>query len=59
LNKYYYNKNNETVYSIEIQFNDYAHFINDQKKYENYEKQFLFYKEMFSSEYEILDLLKN
>eukprot|EP00833_Pecoramyces_ruminatium_P014935 jgi/Orpsp1_1/1188967/evm.model.d7180000068591.1 len=59
LNNYYYdNVNNEKISSSNIEFSDYAYYINELKKSENYEKQFSFYKEMFSTEYEILDIPK-
>eukprot|EP00833_Pecoramyces_ruminatium_P016244 jgi/Orpsp1_1/1190276/evm.model.d7180000077905.1 len=59
LNNYYYdNVNNEEINSSKIEFSDYAYYINEQKKSENYEKQFSFYKDMFSSKYETLGISK-
>eukprot|EP00833_Pecoramyces_ruminatium_P001959 jgi/Orpsp1_1/1175991/evm.model.c7180000055986.1 len=59
LNNYYYNNENiDENNSSKIEFNDYAYYINELKKSENYEKQFSFYKEMFSTEYETLDIPK-
>eukprot|EP00833_Pecoramyces_ruminatium_P014970 jgi/Orpsp1_1/1189002/evm.model.d7180000068750.1 len=59
LNNYYYNNENiDENNSSKIEFSDYAYYINEQKKSENYDKQFSFYKEMFSTDYEILDIPK-
>eukprot|EP00833_Pecoramyces_ruminatium_P004094 jgi/Orpsp1_1/1178126/evm.model.c7180000064162.1 len=55
LNKYY---NNEKVKELEIQYSDYAININEKKNNGKLNKQIEIYKEMFSNEYEILNIPK-
>ncbi|ORX75177.1 acetyl-CoA synthetase-like protein [Anaeromyces robustus] len=54
LNNYY---NNEKLnHKLEIQFSDYALYMKEKKNNEYYEKEIEFYKEMFSCEYELLNI---
>eukprot|EP00833_Pecoramyces_ruminatium_P012429 jgi/Orpsp1_1/1186461/evm.model.d7180000050747.1 len=53
----YYNNSND-ISDLEIQFSDYAYYINDKMKTDEYEKQIQFYKEMFNAEYDIVNISK-
>eukprot|EP00833_Pecoramyces_ruminatium_P012100 jgi/Orpsp1_1/1186132/evm.model.c7180000097107.1 len=55
LNKYY---NNKEVEELEIQFSDYAININEKKNNGKLNEQIEIYKEIFSNEYEILNIPK-
>eukprot|EP00833_Pecoramyces_ruminatium_P007351 jgi/Orpsp1_1/1181383/evm.model.c7180000077022.1 len=55
LNKYY---NDEEVEELEIQFSDYAINLNEKKNNGKLNKQISIYKEIFSNEYEILNIPK-
>eukprot|EP00833_Pecoramyces_ruminatium_P001366 jgi/Orpsp1_1/1175398/evm.model.c7180000053692.1 len=55
LNKYY---NDEEVEELEIQFSDYAINLNEKKNNGKLNKQIEVYKEIFSNEYEILNIPK-
>ncbi|OUM57866.1 hypothetical protein PIROE2DRAFT_17019 [Piromyces sp. E2] len=48
--------NNQDVPSLDIQFSDYAQYLNDKKNNEYYEKQLSYYQEMFNCDYEIVQL---
>ncbi|OUM56389.1 hypothetical protein PIROE2DRAFT_19018, partial [Piromyces sp. E2] len=51
INKYY---NENSINELEIQFGDYAYYINEKMKSGFYNDQIEFYKKMFDDEYEIL-----
>ncbi|ORX78421.1 acetyl-CoA synthetase-like protein [Anaeromyces robustus] len=55
LNNYY---NGNEVKELEVQFKDYAIYINDQKNSAHYAKQIEYYRKMFDCEYELLNISK-
>eukprot|EP00833_Pecoramyces_ruminatium_P011378 jgi/Orpsp1_1/1185410/evm.model.c7180000093630.1 len=55
LNKYY---NDEEIEELEIQYSDYAIHLNEKKNNGKLNEQIEVYKEIFSNEYEILDIPK-
>eukprot|EP00833_Pecoramyces_ruminatium_P011934 jgi/Orpsp1_1/1185966/evm.model.c7180000096256.1 len=55
LNKYY---NDEEVEELEIQYSDYAIYLNEKKNNGKLDEQIEIYKEIFSNEYEILNIPK-
>eukprot|EP00833_Pecoramyces_ruminatium_P009147 jgi/Orpsp1_1/1183179/evm.model.c7180000084191.1 len=55
LNKYY---NEEEVEKLDIQYSDYAIHLNEKKNNGKLNKQIEIYREIFSNEYEILDIPK-
>ncbi|ORX85151.1 CoA-dependent acyltransferase [Neocallimastix californiae] len=57
LNHYYYGKEEE-LEKLEVQYSDYAYFVKEKDQNKNFEDQISFYKEMFDSDYEELDIPK-
>ncbi|ORX78898.1 acetyl-CoA synthetase-like protein [Anaeromyces robustus] len=62
LNQFYHEENddddNEIMESSEIQFSDYAHYIDRMKKEGHYDNQIEFYKKMFEKDFDLLNCPK-
>ncbi|OUM65646.1 hypothetical protein PIROE2DRAFT_7313, partial [Piromyces sp. E2] len=50
--------NNQDIPSLEIQFSDYAYYLNENNNTDRYSKSIEFYKNMFNCEYDLLSLPK-
>ncbi|OUM65643.1 hypothetical protein PIROE2DRAFT_7310, partial [Piromyces sp. E2] len=50
--------NNQDIPSLEIQFSDYAYYLNENNNTDKYSKSIEFYKNMFNCEYDLLSLPK-